>query len=93
MIFRGSDGKSYWKETSELKLPKGGRVLSIIPKSAIALSGIIVLFTYVSFQADANPDSSYAYYYNKLVRNPRGTFEESFNPMKQIGKSKNEGEI
>uniref|UniRef100_A0A0N5B2E9 COX6C domain-containing protein n=1 Tax=Strongyloides papillosus TaxID=174720 RepID=A0A0N5B2E9_STREA len=92
MILRGSDGQSYWKETSELKLPKGGRVLSIIPKSLIAFSGIIVLFTYVSFQADANPDSKYAYYYNKLVRSSMGTLEEYSNPMRQIGKSENEGE-
>ncbi|VDO67024.1 unnamed protein product [Heligmosomoides polygyrus] len=60
VVIRGPDGKSIWREVSDLRLPKGGKKLSFRQNSLIAFAVVLGLFGYGLAQEEVNPDSKWA---------------------------------
>ncbi|CEF65897.1 Hypothetical protein SRAE_2000057150 [Strongyloides ratti] len=84
MIIQGPDGQKYWKELSQLTLPKGGKKLKFITKNMIAVGGVVALFGYVSFQAEVNPNSVYGRIYTKFINEPLKVFQAFTSPMASL---------
>ncbi|CAB3405595.1 unnamed protein product [Caenorhabditis bovis] len=70
VLIRGSDGQPVWKEITEKTLPRGGKKLSFKNNAVIGIFASVFLITYADLQTDINPDSKWAEYYRKIVRDP-----------------------
>ncbi|CAI4232870.1 unnamed protein product [Auanema sp. JU1783] len=82
VLYRGSDGNSHWKETSQLTLPKGQNTLSFKAPSLIIFAGCLGVFVYAQFQETVNPNSTWGVLYRRLVTDP----------LKWLGADKTEGQ-
>uniref|UniRef100_A0A0K0ECF9 Transmembrane protein n=1 Tax=Strongyloides stercoralis TaxID=6248 RepID=A0A0K0ECF9_STRER len=90
MIIQGPDGQKFWKEISQLTLPKGGKKLTFITKNIVAIGACVIAFGYFSFQAEANPNSIYGRTYEKLITYPLKTLKNVSDPLSNIGIPENE---
>ncbi|KAK0395656.1 hypothetical protein QR680_001378 [Steinernema hermaphroditum] len=76
-IVKDSSGSSVWQETSQLRLPKGGKKLTF-KQNALILIGIgVCVFSYAQFQAEFNPDSWWGKQYRQVTTNPFGFLTET----------------